>query len=80
MNLDNFIFRYNRVEGVFLGLGSEKKYYWDGERNWNMYGSAGWGVKSHTWRGNLGLARQFAILTNEGSGIIEFGCRRIQSY
>ncbi|MGD1044903.1 MAG: hypothetical protein ABR936_06195 [Bacteroidota bacterium] len=73
MNLDNFIFRYNRVEGVFLGLGSEKKYYWDGERNWNMYGSAGWGVKSHTWRGNLGLVRQFAILTNEGSGIIELG-------
>ena len=73
MNLDNFIFRYNRVEGIFLGLGSEKKYYWDGERNWNMYGSAGWGFKSHTWRGNLGLVRQFAILTNEGSGIIELG-------
>jgi hypothetical protein len=73
MNLDNFIFRYNRVEGLFLGVGSEKKYYWDGERNWNMYGSAGWGFRSHTWRGNLGLARQFAILTNEGSGIIELG-------
>ena len=73
INLDNFIFRYNRVEGMFLGLGSDKKYYWDGERSWNMYGSAGWGVKSHTWRGNLGLARQFAILTNEGSGIIELG-------
>ena len=73
MNLDNFIFRYNRVEGVFLGLGSEKKYNWDGERNWNMYGSAGWGFKSHTWRGNLGLVRQFAILTNEGSGIFELG-------
>jgi hypothetical protein len=73
MNLDNFIFRYNRVEGVFLGLGSEKKYYWDGERDWSMNGSVGWGFKSHTWRGNLGLARQFAILTNEGSGIIELG-------
>jgi len=71
--LDNFIFRYNRVEGMFLGLGSEKKYYWDGERSWNMYGFAGWGFKSHTWRGSLGLARQFAILTNEGSGIIELG-------
>jgi hypothetical protein len=72
-NLDNFLFRYNRVEGLFLGLGSEKKYYWDGERNWNMFGSAGWGFRSHTWRGNLGLVRQFAILTNEGSGIIELG-------
>ena len=38
-----------------------------------MYGSAGWGFKSHTWRGNLGLVRQFAILTNEGSGIFELG-------
>ncbi len=73
MNLDNFIFRYNRVEGLFLGLGSEKKYYWDGERNWSMDGSIGWGFKSHTWRGNLGLDRQFALLTNEGSGIIELG-------
>jgi hypothetical protein len=73
MNLDNFIFRYNRVEGVFVGIGSEKKYYWDGERNWNMYGSAGWGFKSHLWRGNLGLTRQFAILSKEGSGIIELG-------
>ena len=72
-NLDNFIFRYNRVEGAFLGVASEKKYYWDGERSWNMYGSAGWGFRSHTWRGDLGLARQFAILTNEGSGIIELG-------
>ena len=73
MNLDNFIFRYNRVEGVFVGLGSEKKYYWDGEKAWSMYGSAGWGFKSHTWRGNLGLIRQFAILSKEGSGIIELG-------
>ena len=73
MNLDNFIFRYNRVEGVFVGLGSEKKYYWDGEKAWSMYGSAGWGFKSHIWRGNLGLIRQFAILSREGSGIIELG-------
>ena len=31
-NLDNLIFRYNRVEGIFLGLGSNKRYYWDGKR------------------------------------------------
>jgi hypothetical protein len=58
MNLDNFMFRYNRVEGIFLGVGTEKKYYWDGERPWNAYGSVGWGFKSHIWRGNLGLNRQ----------------------
>jgi hypothetical protein len=60
-NLDNFIFRYNRVEGLFLGAGSEKKYYWDSQRSYSLYGSAGYGFKSHSWRGNLGLSRQFSI-------------------
>lgn len=60
-NLDNFIFRYNRVEGLFLGAGSEKRYYWDNQHSYSLYGSAGYGFKSHTWRGNLGLSRQFAF-------------------
>lgn len=60
-NLDNFIFRYNRVEGVFLGMGSEKRYYWDGQKLFSTYGSVGYGFKSHNWRGNLGLSRQFAF-------------------
>ncbi len=72
-NWDNYIFRYNRVESIFLGLGTEKKYYWDGEKVWNAYGSIGWGFKSHTWRSNLGLVRQFALVSDEGSGIIELG-------
>ena len=59
--LDNFIFRYNRVEGLFLGAGSEKRYYWDGQRSYSLYGSVGYGFKSHHWRGNLGLSRQFAF-------------------
>jgi hypothetical protein len=72
-SLDNFIARYNRVEGLFLGIGSEKKYYWDGERTWNAYGSIGWGFKSHTWRGNLGLTRQFAYPTEDGARLFELG-------
>jgi len=60
-NLDNFIFRYNRVEGLFLGTGSEKRYYWDSQRSYSLYGSVGYGFKSHDWRGNLGLSRQFAF-------------------
>jgi hypothetical protein len=60
-NLDNFIFRYNRVEGLFLGMGSEKRYYWDGQKVYSTYGSVGYGFKSHNWRGNLGLSRQFAF-------------------
>jgi hypothetical protein len=69
----SFIFRYNRVESVFLGLGSDKKYYWDGQRQWNAYGSLGWGFKSHTWRGNLGLSRQFAFSDDGAQSILEFG-------
>jgi hypothetical protein len=72
-NLDNFIFRYNRVESLFLGLGTEKKFYWDGEKVWNPYGSIGWGFKSHTWRGNLGLTHQFAFSSDKMNSIIEVG-------
>ena len=57
---DNFVFRYNRVEGLFLGLGSEKKFYWDGSKALTGYGSAGYAFKIHRWRLNLGLDRQFA--------------------
>ncbi len=46
--INRFMFRYNRVEGFFFGLGAEKKYYWDGSKDWNAYGFGGWGVKSHT--------------------------------
>jgi hypothetical protein len=72
-NLDNFLFRYNRVEGIFVGLGSEKKYNWDGARSFTTFGSVGWGFRSHTWRGNLGLARQFAIKNPDANEMIELG-------
>ncbi|HEY6953245.1 MAG TPA: BamA/TamA family outer membrane protein [Bacteroidota bacterium] len=72
-NLDNFIVRYNRVEGLFLGLGSEKKFNWDGRRSFNSYGSVGWGIRSHTWRGNLGIVRQFSLKTTEGDELLELG-------
>jgi hypothetical protein len=57
---DNFLFRYNRVEGLFLGIGSEKKFYWDGSKSLSGYGSFGYGFASHRWRLQLGLDRQFA--------------------
>ncbi len=73
-NLDNFIYRFNRVEGHFFGLGSEKKYYWDGYRRFTVYGSVGWGAKSHRWRYNLGVARQFLVTSaSNGGGILEVG-------
>ncbi|MDE3058385.1 MAG: hypothetical protein KGJ59_10560 [Bacteroidota bacterium] len=66
---DNFIFRYNRVEGFFFGLGSEKKFYWDGSRQISGYGSVGYGFKIHRWRANLGIDRQFAT----ASALYEIG-------
>ncbi len=68
--LDDFIFRYNRVEGLFLGLGSEKRYYWEGYRDYSAYGSVGYGFKSHRWRFHLGVARQFAL---DDGQLLEFG-------
>lgn len=71
-NIDDVILRYNRVEGLFIGFGSDKKFYWDGRRSWTAFGGVGWGFKSHTWRYNLGLARQF-VLSGEGNHLLELG-------
>ena len=71
--LDNFILRYNRVESVFLGFGSEKRFYWDGRKSWSSWGSFGWGFRSHQWRGNLGLARQFPLFNENNNYLLELG-------
>ncbi len=67
---DNFLFRYNRVEGFFFGFGEEKNFYWDGSKAISGFGSFGYGFASHRWRLQLGLDRQFAV----GDGVLyEFG-------
>lgn len=66
---DNFLFRYNRVEGFFFGFGDNKDYYWDGSKSLSGHGSFGYGFASHKWRMQLGLDRQFATT----SGLYEFG-------
>jgi len=71
--LENLIFRYNRVEGLFLGLGSEKRYYWDGRKKFNSYGSVGFGFRSRAWRYNLGLVRQFPLRDTNGDELLEIG-------
>lgn len=73
--LDFVVLRYNRVENIFLGLGSEKHYYWDGTHHYSIYGSIGYGFKSYQWRGNLGVTRQFAFPDDEAgsSHILEIG-------
>ena len=66
------IFRYNRVEGLYLGVGSEKRYYWDEGRPLATYGSVGYAFKVHRWWGDLGLARQFSLGESPGQ-IFEVG-------
>lgn len=66
---DDFLLRYNRVEGLFIGFGENKKYFWDGSRSLTGHGSFGYGLASHKWRLQLGLDRQFAT----SSGLYEIG-------
>ena len=58
-NVSDVILRYNRVEGIYVGLGSPKKYYWDGRQHYSIFGSVGWGIKTHRWRYHLGFDRWF---------------------
>lgn len=55
---ENLLFRYNRVEGLFLGLNYPQKYYWNAHRM-SLFASGGYGFKSHRWRGGLGTSQQF---------------------
>ena len=65
---DDVLFRYNRVEGLFLGLNSPKQYAWDRHRI-ELFGSGGYGFAPHRWRYSGGLAEQFGT----GSHMFEFG-------
>jgi hypothetical protein len=65
---EDFLFRYNRVEGLFLGLSSPQTYRWK-ERHITVFGSAGYGFAAHRWRYNGGVAQQFGA----GKSMIEFG-------
>jgi hypothetical protein len=65
---ENLLFRYNRVEGLFLGLNYPQKYYWNDQRL-SLFASGGYGFAVHQWRGGIGGAHQFGFENN----IIEVG-------
>jgi hypothetical protein len=65
---EHFLFRYNRVEGLFLGLNYPQKYYWNDQRL-SLFASGGYGFAAHRWRGGIGGAHQFGFENN----ILEFG-------
>ncbi len=47
--------RYNRVEGLYLGLAQPKRLYWHSKPWLVSTGSLGYGFANHTWRYSLGL-------------------------
>jgi hypothetical protein len=65
---NDFLFRYNRVEGLFLGLGSPETYRWEG-RHVSLFGTGGYGFTAHRWRYSGGIAQQIGA----GTSMIEFG-------
>lgn len=47
--------RYNRVEGLYIGLSQAKRLYWHSKPWLVSTGSLGYGFANHTWRYSLGL-------------------------
>ncbi len=56
---DSVLFRYNRVEGLFLGYNFERDGYWDDPTLFHIYGNGGYGLKSKEWRFLAGMERNF---------------------
>ena len=52
---DKLAANYDRVDGLFLGLGTDKDYFWDGEDEISPYGFVGYAFALHRWRYQLGL-------------------------
>lgn len=50
---------YNRVDGLFLGLGQDKDYFWSAADDFSPYGFVGYAFKLHRWRYQLGLDKWF---------------------
>lgn len=57
--LHETFFRYNRVEGVYIGLAQVKRLYWHSKPWLVSTGSLGYGFANHTWRYSLGLYLPF---------------------
>lgn len=66
---DKFLFRYNRVEGLFLGIQSPQKFFWDRERKFVLFGSIGYGFGVHKWEYQAGASQQFGF----DNRLFEFG-------
>lgn len=61
MEYENGIFRYNRVDGLFLGGNIEPLRWHRGNKVGKLYGSLGYGFASKNWQYGLGYERIFGI-------------------
>ncbi|MGC8595006.1 MAG: hypothetical protein ACP5MI_05305 [Candidatus Kryptoniota bacterium] len=64
-----FAFNYNRVDGLFLGFGSKKGYFWSGAQSYSPYGFVGYAFGLHKWRYQLGLDKWFGNVDRFEVGI-----------
>ncbi len=56
---DRLAANYNRVDGLFLGIGQRKEYFWSGVESFSPYGFAGYAFALHRWRYQAGLDKWF---------------------
>ena len=62
----NHLFRYNRVEGAYLGLGARITAPDPRRDRWEVYGTAGWAFAEATARGELGTTWGDAVAPAPG--------------
>ncbi|HET8655626.1 MAG TPA: hypothetical protein VFL93_08955 [Longimicrobiaceae bacterium] len=66
------LFRYDRVEGLYLGLGARLTPSDPRRRRWQLYGTAGWAFAEGTARGELQARWGEAVAPRVGAGA-DFG-------
>ncbi len=49
------VLRYNRVEGLYIGMKNQKKYSWNGIDKHSIYGKFGYAFSNHIWTGDVNL-------------------------
>lgn len=53
--LNESLIRYNRIEGLYIGLSQPKRLYWHSKPNFVFTGNLGYGFSAHRWRFGAGL-------------------------
>jgi len=68
------LFRYNRVEGPFLGLGARLTPPDPRHDRWAVYGTAGWAFAERAARGELSVRRGLAVAPSaETDALVDWG-------